>query len=65
MKKLRMIKTNSITLEEGCEMYLKDYRQRNLHEATINHYRQSYLQLFNAFDPKTGLNEVSIQTYNE
>ena len=65
MKKLRMDRTTSITLEEGCQLYLNDCRQRNLREATINHYRQSYLQMFKAFDPQTPLNEINIQTYNE
>ena len=49
MKKLRMIKSNSITLEEGCGMYLNNCRQRNLREATINHYRQSYRSSLAAF----------------
>ncbi|MBQ2957713.1 MAG: phage integrase SAM-like domain-containing protein [Clostridia bacterium] len=65
MKKLRMDRTTSITLEEGCQLYLNDCRQRNLREATINHYRQSYLQMFKAFDPQMPLNEITIQTYNE
>lgn len=58
MKKLRMDRTTSITIEEGCQLYLNDCRQRNLREATINHYRQSYLQMFKAFDPQTPLNEI-------
>ena len=63
MKKLRMDRTKSLTLEEGCELYLNDCRLRNLREATINHYRQSYLQLFRAIDPRMPLNEVTRDVY--
>lgn len=45
MKKLRMVKANSITLEEGCNKYLDNCRARNLREGTINHYRQSYVDI--------------------
>lgn len=50
MKKLRMVKANSITLEEGCNKYLDNYRARNLREGTINHYRQTYVQFGKFFD---------------
>ena len=55
MKKLRMVKGNSITLEEGCNKYLDNCRARNLREGTINHYRQSYLYFYKFFDPKMPL----------
>ena len=34
MKKLRMVKSNSITLEEGCNKYLDNCRARYLREGT-------------------------------
>ncbi len=65
MKKLRIDRTTALTLEEGCQLYLNDCKQRNLREATINHYRQSYLQLFKACDSQMPLTEINIHTYNE
>ena len=53
MKKLRMVKSNSITLEEGCNKYLDNCRARNLREGTINHYRQIYVQFGKFFDITT------------
>ena len=50
MKKLKMVKSVSITLEEGCNKYLDNYRARNLREGTINHYRQTYVQFGKFFD---------------
>lgn len=43
MKRLSMNTLNSITFEEGCGKYLENCRQRNLREATINHYKQCRL----------------------
>ena len=36
MKKLKMIKANKLTFEEGCNMYLEDCRQRNLRDGIIS-----------------------------
>ena len=40
MKKLKMT-ASTLTFEEGCNKYLEYYRQRNLRQGTINHYKQS------------------------
>ena len=50
MKKLRMVRANSITLGEDCNMYLDNWRERNLREGTINHYRKRYVQFEKFFD---------------
>ena len=52
MKKLKMNSAAVLTFEEGCNKYLMYGRQRNLREGTINHYRQSYTQLYKYFDPQ-------------
>ena len=49
IKRLKM-QQQLLTLEQGCELYLQDCRHRNLREATIKHYQQSYKQLFKFFD---------------
>lgn len=50
MKKLRVVRSDYLTLEEGCNKYLDNCRARNLREGTINHYRQSYVQFAKFFD---------------
>ena len=50
MKRLKMIRDNSITFEQGCELYLNNCRERNLRQDTIRHYRQSYDQFYKFFD---------------
>ena len=50
MKKLKMIKANKLTFEEGCNMYLEDCKQRNLRDGTIRHYKQSYTQFYEFLD---------------
>ena len=42
MKKLKLVEKNSLALEEGCNKYLENCRQRNLREVTIEHYSQKY-----------------------
>ena len=37
MKKLQMFRDDFLTLEEGCNKYLDNYRSRNLREGTINY----------------------------
>ena len=63
MKKLRMKSAKSITFEEGCNKYLDYCQQRNLREGTINHYKQSYVQFFKFFDPKTPIEEIDEEAY--
>ena len=49
MEKMKMVFDNSLTFEEGCELYLDSCRIRNLREGTINHYKQSYTQFYKFF----------------
>ena len=63
MKKLRMVKSNSITLEEGCNKYLDNCRARNLREGTINHYRQTYVQFGKFFDMQMPVSEITEEVY--
>ena len=49
MKRMKMATKGGLTLEEGCNKYLDNCRQRNLREGTIKHYRQSYIQFYKFF----------------
>ncbi len=64
MKKLKMLPTESVTFEDGCNKYLDNCRQRNLREGTINHYRQSYTQFYKFFDPQMPVENFDLETYN-
>ena len=65
MKKMQMRVRNSITFEEGCNMYLDNCKLRNLREGTINHYKQSYIQFFKYFTPSMPLEEITEKSYKE
>ena len=60
-----MISQVSITFEQGCDRYILNCKQRNLREATINHYRQSYTQFYKYFDRNMLLSEITEQTYKD
>ncbi len=64
MKKQKMMSPNVMTFREGCEEYLLNCRQRNLREATIRHYRQSYAQFYKHIDPDMPLKEFNAQVYD-
>ena len=42
MKKQKTMGTSTMCFRDGCDAYLLYCRQRNLREATLKHYRQSY-----------------------
>ena len=63
MRRLQM-QTNSITFEQGCNKYLDNCRQRNLRQGTINHYKQSYTQLYKFFEPETPIEQITEKSYN-
>ena len=65
MKKLRMVKSNSITFEEGCNKYLDNCRARNLREGKINHYRQTYVQFGKFFDMQMPVSEINEDVYQQ
>lgn len=62
IKRLKM-QQQLLTLEQGCELYLQDCRYRNLREATIKHYQQSYKQLFKFFDTDMPLKQMTQDKY--
>ena len=64
MQKLKMNAADTLTFEEGCNKYLEYCRQRNLRQGTINHYKQSYTQLYKYFDPKMPISEMDERAYN-
>ena len=63
MKKIKMVKSNTLTLEEGCNKYLDNCRARNLREGTINHYRQTYVQFAKFFDMQMPVSEITEEVY--
>lgn len=64
MKKQKMMGTSTMTFREGCEAYLLNCRQRNLREATIKHYRQSYTQFYKRIDPEMPLEQFDVKVYD-
>ena len=65
MKKIKMITNEVLTFAEGCNLYLDDCRKRNLREATINHYRQSYAQFYKFINKDMPVNEFDEKLYSE
>lgn len=65
MKKLQMRVKNTITFEEGCEMYLNNCKLRNLREGTINHYKQSFKQFYKYFPEDTPLEDFTEDSYKK
>ncbi len=65
MKKLRVVRSDYLTLEEGCNKYLDNCRARNLREGTINHYRQSYVQFYKYFGKDMLVHEIDENVYQK
>lgn len=63
MKKMKMMRENSLSFEQGCELYLNNCRERNLRQGTINHYRQSYVQFYKFFDRDMPVKDISEDDY--
>lgn len=63
MKKMKMMRGNSLSFEQGCELYLNNCRERNLRQGTINHYRQSYVQFYKFFDRDMPVKDISEDDY--
>ena len=58
------MKSYNMTFEDACKMYIQDCKVRNLREATINHYKSSYKQMFKYFPPDMSINEFTIDSFN-
>ena len=65
MQKIKMSRGTLLTFEEVCNKYLENCRQRNLREGTIGHYRQSYTQFFEYFDPNMPIEDIDEQLYKD
>jgi len=59
MQKMKMIREEAVTFNQGCELYLNYCRQRNLREATIKHYQSSYIQLYKYIPSDTILTDIT------
>ena len=62
-EKMKMTRDNSLTFEQGCELYLNNCRERNLRQGKINHYRQSYEQFYNFFDRNKTPHHLSLFSF--
>lgn len=65
MKKRKMMGADGMSFREGCEAYLLDCQQRNLREATLKHYRQSYQQFYKHIDPDMPLQDFNTKVYQD
>lgn len=64
MKTKKTMGTSAMTFRDGCEAYLLNCRQRNLREATIRHYQQSYTQFYKHIPPDMLLRDVDVRVYD-
>ena len=53
-----------MTFREGCELYIQYCKQRNLRDATIEHYRESCNQFYKFFNPDLNSTFSAIQQDN-
>lgn len=65
MERLRSVRESEITLEEGCNKYLDNCRERNLRAGTINHYRQSYTQFYKYFGKDMLIKNFNVSVYKK
>ncbi|MBO5857589.1 MAG: phage integrase SAM-like domain-containing protein [Clostridia bacterium] len=65
MKKLKILSVRDITFKEGCELYLDNCRERNLREGTIEHYKNSYKQLYKFFNPNMPISQINSDMYKK
>ena len=63
MKTKKVMGVSAMTFREGCEAYLLNCRQRNLREATIKHYQQSYTQFYKTIAPDMLLKDFDAKVY--
>ena len=65
MRKKLGLKTAPITLKEGCEKHCESCKQRNLRDATIKHYRESYKVFYRYYGEDMPLSQMTQSKYNE
>ena len=65
MNKLKILSVRDITFKEGCELYLDNCRERNLREGTIEHYKNSYKQLYKFFNPNMPISQINSDMYKK
>ena len=65
MGKIRMMVTNDITFEEGCEEYLLDCKARNLRDGTLKHYMDTMKQIKKYIGADTLIKDIDEQSVNE
>ena len=63
--KLHMQEAKQLTFEEGCNRYLQNCKERNLRDATIRHYQQSYQQFYKFFNREMPLAQFDDSSYKE
>lgn len=63
--KIHMQETKQLTFEEGCNRYLQNCKERNLRDATIRHYHQSYQRFYKFFSREMPLTQFDESSYKE
>lgn len=63
MKTKKVMGASALMFRDGCAAYLLNCRQRNLREATIKHYQQSYTQFFKQIAPDMPLKDFDVKVY--
>lgn len=65
MKKIKMMVSNSMTFEEGCNEYLDNCRARNLREGTIKHYVDTINQIYKYVDRDMPIEDITVQIFDK
>lgn len=65
MKKMKMMVSNNVTFEQGCNEYLDNCRARNLRNGSIKHYIEAIGQLYKYIPKDTPIEDITQKTFNE
>lgn len=64
MKRMKMVISNSITFEQGCNEYVDNCKARNLRNGTIKHYIDTIGQLYKYIDKDMPIEDISQKTFD-
>ena len=65
MERLKLVREKEMTLEDGCNKYLENCKERNLRAGTINHYSISYRQFYKYFGKDMPLKNFNESVYKK
>ena len=64
-KRITIQKNDSITFERGFEEFILNCKARNLRDATIKHYNESYKYITRVLDGDKNIDEFNIKTVDK